>query len=142
MCHHVIHWVTNCLHQRKVYRELPVEDQSTAEGQSTDKGQSTVEQQSPKGRQKCTCIVYCLEWLGFLMQLGALVSIPILLSEENFFSLSGKTKHYIVATYVLIPVSLFIISFIWSGLTQTVITKPSSDNNNTARLKTGTVRYS
>ena len=70
------------------------------------------------------------------MQLGALVSIPILLS--NKFSPLGRLKDHIVATYILLPVSLCVISFVWSGWIQSK-TMESSDNTVTARFKTGKV---
>ena len=99
-------------------------------------------------RRRSKYLTTTLEILGFLMQLGALVSIPILLSNEQFFSPSGRAKHYAIATYILIPVSLCIISMIWTGWIQNIIIR-SSDAYNTAtqslsgekdkdaRLKTG-----
>ena len=101
--------------------------------------------------------VTVLEVLGLLMQLGALVSIPVLLSIDHFYLPSGKASHYITATYILIPVSLCIISILWSGWIQKLIVRPStnnkspqqlssndktelertSDDDETARLKTG-----
>ena len=75
-----------------------------------------------------------LESFAFLLQLGALIGIPIVLSISN--SPSGSVKHYIVATYILLPVSLCIISFVWSGWIQKEVMK-SSDDNVTARYKTG-----
>ena len=85
------------------------------------------------------------ELLGFLMQLGALVSIPILLSNEQFFSPSGRAKRYVIATYIIIPVSLSIISMIWSGWIQNItIRSPDAatqslihEKDKKARLKTG-----
>ena len=102
-----------------------------------------IEQLSPKRR----CLKYLVttfEVLGFLMQLGALVSIPILLSNEQFYSPSGRAKRYVIATYIIIPVSLSIISMIWSGWT-TVRSPAAStqslrfcdENCKKARLKTG-----
>ena len=92
------------------------------------------------------------ELFGFLMQLGVLVSIPVVLSNENFFSPSGRIKHYAVATYILIPVSLSVISFVWSGWIQSKSMRASGANDNimkslnneedeTARLKTGNYTY-
>ena len=74
-----------------------------------------------------------LELSGLLIQLGALVGIPILLSKKPP---SGKLKNHIVATYILLPVSLCIISFVWSGWIQTK-TMESSKAKVTARFKTG-----
>ena len=91
------------------------------------------------------------------MQLGALVSIPVLLSTEHFYLPSGKASHYITATYILIPLSLCAISVLWSGWIQKLIIRSSGNNKNakqplshetiefertsdddeTARLKTG-----
>ena len=107
---------------------------------------------------KVQCAVITLEVLGFIMQLGALVSIPVLLSTEHYYFPSGKANHYITATYILIPVSLCVISILWSGWIQKLIMRASDNNNNakqplnnemtelertsvdddeTARLKTG-----
>ena len=80
------------------------------------------------------------EGLGCIMQFGVPIVISILLSMENFYSPSGKAKHYITATYILIPVSLYIISIVWSGWLQYCITIPAmipASSNRTARYKTG-----
>ena len=79
------------------------------------------------------------ETFGFIIQLSVLVSIPILLSMEQYFSPSGRTKHNFVATYILIPVSLILISVVWSGWVQHRITEPSGQHKHgrTARYKTG-----
>jgi len=51
------------------------------------------EQQSLKNRSKY--LLTALELLGFLMQLGALVCIPVLLSENHFFTIrESKTLCY------------------------------------------------
>ena len=105
---------------------------------------------------KGKCAVITLEVLGFIMQLGALVSIPVLLATKHFYVLSGKANHYITATYILIPVSLGVISILWSGWIQKLIMRASGNNmplsnettdlelertsvddDKTARLKTG-----
>ena len=65
------------------------------------------------------------------MQFGALVSIPLLLSNEHFFVPFEETEHYIIATYILIPVSLFIISVVWSGWIQKAIITSSVNNTDT-----------
>ena len=75
-----------------------------------------------------------LESSGFVLQSGALVGVAVLLATS--FSPSGAVKHYFVATYILIPVSLFIISVVWSGWIQSYTIK-SSDANSTARYKSG-----
>lgn len=76
--------------------------------------------------------------LGFLLQLGVLVSIPVLLSNEHFYSPTGRIEHFVIATYILIPISLCVISIVWSGWVQNLITRSSDSNNTaTARLKTG-----
>ena len=90
-------------------------------------------------------LITTFELLGFLMQLGALVSIPIFLSNEQFFSPSGRAKRYAIATYIIIPVSLCIISIIWSGWIQNIIIRSpdaatqslSGEKDKKARLKTG-----
>ena len=88
--------------------------------------------------------------VGFLMQLGGLVSIPILLSN-HFFVPSEETERYVIATYILIPVSLFIISIVWSGWIQKKIITSSVNNtdttsvdaaeNETTNKKVQTARY-
>ena len=86
-----------------------------------------------------------IEIVAFLVQLGALVSIPVLLSMEQFFEPSELSKHHFIAIYILIPLSLLSISVVWSGWIQDAIMRPyntteqSSDGkgNVTARYKTG-----
>ena len=75
-----------------------------------------------------------LELLGFLMQLGALASIPVLLSLEHFYVPSGKANYHITATYILIPVSLCIISVVWSGWIQKLIMRPSGNRKTAKQL--------
>ena len=105
-----------------------------------------------------------LELLALLMQLGVLVGAPILLSMEKFYSpsekskqlspseeskqlsLSGESKH--TATNILIPISLVLISIVWSGWIQKIITKASTKQCTgdkkfkTARYKTGSYIHS
>jgi len=91
-------------------------------------------EQNMEGEQKppLKYLLTNLELLGFLMQLASLVVIPVLLSENQLLM---KTKHYTVATYILIPVSLFIISAVWSGWIQKWVIKSSTADS--ARLKAG-----
>ena len=79
------------------------------------------------------------ETFGFIIQLSVLASIPILLSMEQYFSPSGRTKHNVAATCILIPVSLILISVVWSGWVQDRITKATGQHihGRTARYKTG-----
>ena len=51
-------------------------------------------------------ITTILEAMGFLMQCGVMVAIPILLNAE---------RCYYIAVIILLPISLFLLSFIWSG---------------------------
>ena len=96
---------------------------------------NTNQRQSPKRYLKYLLTV--LELSGLLIQLGALVTIPILLSEKHYFSPSRRlSKSHIVATYILLPVLLCIVSFVWSGWIQKK-TMESSDGKLTARFKTG-----
>lgn len=111
------------------YRNLEAPDHEMSEA-SHDR-----EQQLQKGYLKHLHTI--LELLGFLMQLGALVGIPIFLSEEKYFSPSGKIEYRIVFTYILIPVSLSVISIVWSGWIQNKIMKSSRNDKYNARLKTG-----
>ena len=91
------------------------------------------------------CLRTIIELVAFLMQLGVLVSIPFLLSIEQFFEPSEISKHHFIATYILIPISLISISVVWSGWIQDVIMKPQNTigqfsdgkGNITARYKTG-----
>ena len=115
--------------------DVEAEQQLPPDGQqSTD---SEAEEQLPK--QHLKYLLTTLELFGFLIQLGTLVSIPILLSKEHFFSPSGKAKHNVIATYILIPVSLCIISVVWSGWIQNMVIsmKTGGENGKTSRFKTG-----
>ena len=106
--------------------------------------ESTNQQQS----RRLKYLLTILELLAFLMQLGVLVAIPILLALTKYFSPSGNVEHYVIATYILLPISLCVISFVWSGWVQNQAMKPSvanpqneakksSDAKHTARFKTG-----
>ena len=149
ICRYLIYQATTCRHiyhgghghNRSSHNKngyIPISNDNNMETEQPDDNdteQNTeIEQKSPKGCLKHLLI--SLTILGFLMQLGALVSIPILLSENSIFSPSGRLKHNVVATYILIPVSLLIISIVWSGWIQNVIIR-TSHSNNTARLKAG-----
>ena len=102
-----------------------------------------ISEQSPKGYWKYLLMI--LELLALFMQLGVLVCTPILLSMEKFYSPSEKSKRYVTATYILIPISLILISIVWSGWIQKIITRPSTKQCTgghdkklkTARYKTG-----
>ena len=119
---------------------------------SVGSGSAATEDLPLKGK----CALITSEVLGFIMQLGALVSIPVLLATEHFYFPSGKANHYITATYILIPLSLSVISILWSGWIQKLIMRASGndmplsnettnselertsvDDDKTARLKTG-----
>ena len=115
------------------------------------------EQQSQSNNEENTCINKeslrrllkglrtIMESIAFLMQLGALVSISVLLSIEHFFEPSEISKHYFTATYILIPLSLLSISVVWSGWIQDRIMRSSNVNNTTGQSSSGkgsiTARY-
>ena len=123
---------------RRCYKYDKVEQNDMEAQRSGTHGSKT-----PGSKKQCL-----LTTLGFLMQLGALVSVPILLSNEHFFVPFEETEHYIIATYILIPVSLFIISIVWSGWVQKVIITSSVDSvsdvaakDETTNKKVKTTRY-
>lgn len=86
-------------------------------------------------------LVPILECIAFLMQLGALVAIPVLLAhtEDKY---EGRNDKY-MTMYVLIPVSLTIVSVVWSGWLQKYLVEPRSKGSTVtgdpcmARLKSG-----
>jgi len=90
-------------------------------------------------------LVPLFEFFAFLMQLGALIAIPILLAytENNYKSSSGNNSSKYTTLYILIPVTLTIISVVWSGWLQKYFVEPSSrrvavtDELCIARLKSG-----
>ena len=100
--------LNSCRHCNQGYESLPSDDVDS----------------SSKRYLKCI-LTTTSETLGFIMQLSALVSIPVLLSIDHFYEKSGKGKHHVTATYILIPVSLGIISFVWSGWIQKIIIRHS-----------------
>ena len=84
-------------------------------------------------------VVPFLEFIGFLMQLGALIAIPILLAHtENGYDNFDK----FISVYILIPVTLTIISVVWSGWIQKYLVEPRVNRTEIgeeciARLKSG-----
>ena len=86
-------------------------------------------------------LVPILECIAFLMQLSALIAVPILLAhtEDRY---EGENDSY-MTMYVLIPVTLTVISIVWSGWLQNYLVKPKvkratvHDNVCVARLKSG-----
>ena len=94
--------ILNCRCCNEGYESIPTDDADS----------------SSKLCSKFTCIytlTTTLELLGFLIQFCVLVIIPVLLSKDHLYVPSGKAKHYITATYILVPVSLWIISIVWSA---------------------------
>ena len=135
--HYLIYKATN--HRRQQpnhngYQQLPDNNDEPHTVTEQNMG-NTNQQQSPKRYLKYLLTI--LELSGLLMQLGALLGIPILLSEKHYFSPSGRLENHIVATYILLPVSLCIMSFVWSGWIQSKAMK--SSGKFTARFKTGKV---
>ena len=103
-----------------------------------DDGSTQTDVSSSKQRLK-SILTTTAEILGFIMQLGALVSIPVLLSIGHFYEPSGKAKYRITATYILIPVSLCIISILWSGWIQKLIMRPSGGYKTAKQQNNGSV---
>ena len=80
-----------------------------------------------------------METIALLMQLSTLIAIPILLAftEVNY----ENTDKY-MTVYILIPITLTVISVVWSGWIQNYLVKPRSDEakndaKNDARMKSG-----
>ena len=111
---------SSCRHRNQGYESISSDSTGTNDSSS-------------KGYLK-RILITTSELLGFLMQLGALVSIPVLLSIEHFYVPSGKAKYHITATYILIPLSLCIISIVWSGWTQKLIMRPSGNRKTAKQL--------
>ena len=89
-------------------------------------------------RQQSPTVVYnvittILEALGFLMQFGVLVAIPILLDAEGRF--------YYIAVIILLPITLFLLSFVWSGwaVMQKKLTRHGKIIYGGDRLKSGRI---
>jgi len=81
-----------------------------------------------------------LELFGFILQVGALIAIPILLSETED---EYKNDEYHPSTLILLPVTLSLVSLLWSGWLQEKLMESGSqrvtvqDEVGTARLKAG-----
>lgn len=74
-------------------------------------------------------LVPFLEFIALLMQVGALIAIPIILGlSENDYDNANK----FTTLYILIPVTLTVISVVWSGWIQKYLVEP--------RIKSRTVR--
>lgn len=88
-------------------------------------------------------LVPLLEGFALLLQLSALVAIPILLTFRKDTD-NGKSTRYLTVWF-LIPVTLTIISVVWSGWLQKYLVEPRSktpgatlmDETYIARLKSG-----
>ena len=151
---YLIHQLSICygkIREKMVNHQLSVGVTNRMNGNETmevvQQSPSSIEQEREQLPLKSPLkyLITTFELLGFLMQLGALVSIPIFLSNEQFFSPSGRAKCYAIATCIIIPVSLSIISIIWSGWIQNIIIRSSDaatqflsgEKDKKARLKTG-----
>ena len=137
---YLYHQVTNCRqrnqnHIHDGYSEISDDDQQLHR-EATENLENGHEQQTEHQTLKkpLKYFLTVLESSGFVLQSGALVGVAVLLATS--FSPSGAVKHYFVATYILIPVSLFIISVVWSGWIQSY-TIEASDPKSTARYKSG-----
>ena len=85
-------------------------------------------------------VVPFLEFIALLMQVGAVIAIPIILAlTENNYDNVDK----FISLYILIPVTLTIISVVWSGWIQQYLVEPRikirtvNDEVSIARLKSG-----
>ena len=85
-------------------------------------------------------LVPLLECVAFLMQLGTVIAVPILLAyTEDGYDNTDK----FMSLYILIPVTLTIISFVWSGWIQKYLVEPNvrritaQGKECVARLKSG-----
>ena len=81
-----------------------------------------------------------LEFIALLMQVGALIAIPIILAlVGNEYDNVDK----FITLYILIPVTLTVISVVWSGWIQKYLVEPRIRNRTVndkvcyARLKSG-----
>ena len=143
-CYPIAHYL---MHQTHLYYiKIQGYKQLSPQGNPTDSADGSQQQQS-NDKQTEEDKQLQMGWLehiltvcasvGFLLQLFVPVGISVLLSMETFFSPSGKTKRYIIATYILIPVTLYLLSIVWSGWIQEKIMQPSDLYVGTARYKTG-----
>ena len=83
-------------------------------------------------------LVPLLEFVAFLMQLSALIAIPILLAHTENVYKENSDKH--LAIYILIPITLTCISTVWSGWLHKYVIEPRKKENNkdaSYRLKSG-----
>ena len=85
----------------------PLDDQSSS---ATNKINTDTDQEHKPCTSETTTI---LEVLGFLIQLSVLVEVPILMASE--FKENRIYQHNYVAVLILLPVSLLLLSFVWSG---------------------------
>ena len=92
----------------KKYQPL-VDQESNAEGSKVNEETKGIHNNG----NATVVITTILEVLGFLMQLGILVAIPILLVQE--FKENRVYQHMYLVVIILLPISLFILSFVWSG---------------------------
>ena len=95
--------------------------------------------------ERCTLylkrrLVPLLEGFALLMQLGALIAVPIILAHtEDYYK---NTDKYLTV-YILIPITLTFISVVWSGWIQKYLMEPKSkkdvgtDKDCIARMKSG-----
>ena len=91
-------------------------------------------------------LVPLLEGFALLLQLSALVAISILLTYRKD-KYNGKNTKYLTVCF-LIPITLTVISVVWSGWLQKYLVEPRlmrsrvalMDENCTARLKSGEYR--
>ena len=77
-----------------------------------------------------------IETIALLMQLSALIAIPILLA---FTEVNYKATDKYMTVYILIPVTLTVISVVWSGWIQNYLSSNKAKND--ARLQSGVYFY-
>ena len=90
-------------------------------------------------------IVPVMVFFAFLLQLGALIAVPVLLAlTEDQYKGSHNNDGYLT-TYILIPVTLTVLSIVWSGWIQYYLVEPRTKRTtaqgveHVARMKSGKV---
>ena len=90
-------------------------------------------------------LVPVMAFFAFLLQLGALIAIPVLLSlTEDQYKGSHNNDRYLTM-YILIPVTLTVLSIVWSGWIQKYLVEPRTRKTtvqgveHVARIKSGKV---
>ena len=88
-------------------------------------------------------LVPVMVFFAFLMQLGAMIAVPVLLAlTEDRYRGSDNYDRY-MTMYILIPVTLTVLSIVWSGWIQYYLVEPRTKKTTVqgveyvARMKSG-----